>query len=49
MEDSNKEFEENLQQLNNLKDAIEHEMEEIDKAYDKIDKETTKSYEIIKK
>jgi len=46
IENSNKEFEANIQKLNNLKKLIENEMTEIDKTYDKVDKETTKSYEI---
>ena len=46
IENSNKEFEANIQKLNNLKKLIENEMTEIDKTYDKVDKETNKSYEI---
>jgi len=32
--------------LNNLKNLIENEMIKIDKVYDKVDKETTKSFEL---
>ena len=46
IENSNKEFDENIQKLTNLKNSIEHEMSEIDKAYEKVDKEATKSFEI---
>ena len=46
IENSNKEFDENIQKLTNLKNSIEHEMLEIDKAYEKVDKEATKSFEI---
>ena len=48
IDNSNKDFEVNIQKLNNLKKTIEHEMSEIDKTYEKIDKEMTKSYEIKK-
>ena len=48
IEESTKEFDENIKKLNKLKDSVEHEMIEIDKAYDKVDKEVTKSYEIKK-
>ena len=44
IENSNKEFEANIQKLNNLIKLIENERTEIDKTYDKVDKETTKSY-----
>jgi len=46
IENSNKEFDANIQKLNNLKNLIEKEMTEIDKTYEKMDKETTKSYQI---
>ena len=46
IENLNKEFDVNNQKLNNLKKTIENEMLEIDNRYQKIDKETTKSYEI---
>ena len=46
IENSNKEFDSNIQKLTNLKNTIEHEIGEIDKAYEKVDKETTKSLEI---
>ena len=46
IENSNKEFDSNIQKLTNLKNTIEYEIGEIDKAYEKVDKETTKSYEI---
>ena len=46
IENLNKEFDVNNQKLNNLKKIIENEMLEIDNRYQKIDKETTKSYEI---
>ena len=44
--DSTKEFDDNIQKLNNLKKSIEFEMTEIDKAYSKVDEETTKSFEL---
>ena len=43
--DSTKEFDENIQKLNNLKKSIEYEMTEIDKRYFKVDEEATKSFE----
>ena len=46
IDNSSKEFDDKIEKLNNLKKAIEHEMEEIDNNYIKVDKETTKSYEI---
>ena len=46
IENSNKEFDSNVQKLNNLKNLIEHEMEEIDKTFEKVDKETTESFKI---
>ena len=47
--DSTKEFDDNIQKLNNLKKSIEFEMTEIDKAYIKVDDETTKSFESKRK
>ena len=44
--DSTKEFDANIQKLNELKNSLEHEMLEIDKAYEKVDKETTKFFEL---
>ena len=46
IDNSNKEFETKMKKLNNLKEKIEHQMSEIDKTYEKIDKEVTNSYEI---
>ena len=46
IEDSNKEFDDNIKKFNNLKDTIDYEMKEIDKEYDKICEEITKSYGI---
>ena len=46
LDNSNKEFDEGILKLNNLKNSIENEMMEIDKRYEKVDNETTKSYEI---
>ena len=46
IENTNKEFDINIQKLTNLKNSIEHELLEIDKAYEKVDKEATKSFEI---
>ena len=46
IEDSSKDFNENKNRIEELKNKIENEMIEIDKLYDKIDKEITKSYEI---
>ena len=46
IEDSMKEFDNNIQKLNKLKELVENEMTKIDKAYETADKETTKSYEI---
>ena len=46
IEDSNKGFDENIKKLKNLNDSIEHEMTEIDKTYEKVEKEITKLYEI---
>ena len=46
IETSNKEFDPNIQKLNNLENLIRKEIIEINKAYEKVDKETTKSYEL---
>ena len=46
IESSKKEFDININKLNNLKNQIEKEMEEIDNTYEKVDKETTKSFEL---
>ena len=46
LENSNKDIELNIQKLTNLKKTIEQEMTAIDKAYETVDKETTKSYEL---
>ena len=41
-----KEFDKNIKKLTNLKISIEKEMIEIDKAYERVDNEATKSFEI---
>ena len=46
IDDSTKEFDNNIQKLNNLKKSIEYEMTEIDKAYDKVNNETSKAFEL---
>ena len=46
IEDSSKDLNINIQKLSNLKDSLVHEIKKIDEEYIKIDKETTKSYEI---
>ena len=46
IEDSSKDLTINIQKLSNLKDSLVHEIKKIDEEYIKIDKETTKSYEI---
>ena len=46
IDNSTKDFDNNIQKLNNLKNKIENEMIEIDKRYEKVDNEVTKSYEI---
>ena len=43
---STKEFDNNIQKLNKLKKLIEEEMIKIDEAYEKVDKETTEFYQI---
>ena len=42
---STKNFEDSIQRLNNLKNVIENELKEIDKRYEKVDKETTESFQ----
>ena len=44
IDNSTKEFDINIQKLNELKKKLEFEMLEIDKTYEKVDKETTKFY-----
>ena len=46
IDDSTKEFDNNIQKLNNLKKSIEYEMTEIDKAYEKVNNETSKAFEL---
>ena len=46
IENSIQEFNTNAKKLTNLKDLIEKEMIEIDKTYESVDKETTKSFEL---
>ena len=46
IENSTQEFNTNAKKLTNLKDLIEKEMIEIDKTYERVDKETTKSFEL---
>ena len=46
IEHSTKEFDDNIQKLNKLKELIEDEMSKIDKEYERVDKEITKSYGI---
>ena len=46
IDESSKHFDDKIQKLNNLKNKIENEMIEIDKRYEKVDNEVTKSYEI---
>ena len=43
---STKEFDENIKKLNELENLIKNEIVKIDKTYEKVDKETTKSYEL---
>ena len=45
IDNTNKEFDVNIQKLNNLKKTIENELSLIDKTHEKIDKEMTNSYE----
>jgi len=44
--DSSKEFDSNIKKLEQLKNKIENEIGEIDKEYDKVNKDIIKSYEI---
>ena len=46
IDDPSKDFDNNIQKLNNLRNKIEKEMIEIDKRYEKVDNDVTKSYEI---
>ena len=46
IDNSTKEFEDKIKKLNNLENSIKHEMLEIDKAYEKVDKETTIAYQL---
>ena len=46
IEDSSKELNENKNKIEELKKILEEEIIKIDKAYEKVDKETTKAYEI---
>ena len=46
IDESSKDFDDKIQKLNNLKNKIENEMIEIDKRYEKVDNDVTKSYEI---
>jgi len=48
LDDYTKEFDNNIQKLDKLKALIEEEMIKIDNAYESVDKEVTKSYEIKK-
>ena len=46
IDNSTKEFDENIRKLNNLKNTIEKEMSEIDKQYEIADTKATKSFEL---
>ena len=46
IESYTKEFDENSKKINDLKNKIENEIIELDKIYDKVYKETTKSFEL---
>ena len=48
IENSIKEFGDNIKKLNNLKKTIEYEMKAIDQTFEKVQMETTKSYELKK-
>ena len=48
IENSIKEFGDNIKKLNNLKKTIEYEMKAIDQTFEKVQMETTKSY-VLKK
>jgi len=49
IEDSLKDLDINIQKLTNIKNNIANEITEINKAYDKVDKETTESFELKRK
>ena len=49
IENSIQEYDADINKLNTLKGSIEFEMTEIDKMYEKVDKEITKSYSLKKK
>ena len=49
MDNSTKKFNNNMKQLTNLKDSIEQEMTKIDKAFEKVNKETTIAFELKRK
>ena len=49
IEDSLKDLDINIQKLTNIKNNIANEIIEINKAYDKADKETTESFELKRK
>ena len=46
IDNSTKEFDDKIQKIDNLKNSIQHEMIEIDKTYENIDNQVTKSYKI---
>ena len=46
IDNSTKEFDGNIQKINNLKNSIQNEMIEIDKTYENVDNQVTKSYKI---
>ena len=46
IEDATKEFNDNIQKVITLKGTIEKEILELDKLYEKVNSETTKSYEL---
>ena len=48
-DNSTKKVDDNMKQLKNLKDSIEQEMNKIDKAYEKVNKETTVAFELKRK
>ena len=49
MDNSTKKFNNNMKQLTNLKDSIEQEITKIDKAFEKVNKETTIAFELKRK
>ena len=49
LDNSTKEFDDKMRNLTNLKNSIEHEILEIDKSYEKVNKETTESFELKRK